>query len=80
MVEIRFNGVYPILLNSQSFPSGLNRLLLMLRQWSSHIRVIDLWGDEDLIEPDFLNILGSMDNLKAFRHIYFYPFLDESSF
>ena len=52
----------------------------MLRQWSSLVRTIDLWGDEESIEPEFLNILDTMDNLKVFRYVYFHPCQDESSF
>lgn len=52
----------------------------MLRQWSSLVRTIDLWGDEESIEPEFLSILDTMDNLKVFRHVYFNPCQDESSF
>ena len=80
MVEIRFDGIYTVLLNSRPFPPGSNRLLPMLRQWSSLVRTIDLWGDEESIEPEFLNILDTMDNLKVFRHVYFHPCQDESSF
>ena len=81
MVEVRFDGVYPTL-NSRSFPAKPNRLLPILKQWSPHVRKIDLWGDDDSIQPDFLNILGTLGNLKAFRHVYFSPSpgarLDES--
>lgn len=84
MVEVRFDGVYPTLLNSRSFPAKPNRLLSILKQWSPHVRKIDLWGDDDSIEPEFLNILGTLGNLKAFRHVYFSPSpgarLDESKF
>ena len=73
VVEVRFDGEYPSLLNSRSFPPRPNRLLSILKQWSPHVRKIDLWGDEDSIEPEFLKILDTLGNLRAFRHVYYFP-------
>ncbi|ODM15235.1 hypothetical protein SI65_09176 [Aspergillus cristatus] len=72
-VEIRFDGVYPTLLNSRYFPPGPNRLPSMLTKWSSHVKKINFWGDEDAIQLEFLNILDALDNLRAFRHYQLPP-------
>lgn len=42
----------------------------MLTQWSSHVKKIDFWGDDDGIQLEFLNVLDILDNLKAFRHVF----------
>lgn len=41
----------------------------MVAQWSSHVRTMDVWGDEDFLEPRFFDVLATLDRLRAFRHV-----------
>jgi hypothetical protein len=74
-----------VVLNSRPFPPSCplfpSRLLPMVTQWSSHIRAMDVWGDEDFLEPAFFDILTTLDNLRSFRQVLswgHFPFPDNS--
>ncbi|KAE8310988.1 hypothetical protein BDV41DRAFT_356868 [Aspergillus transmontanensis] len=64
-VEIRFDGTFATQLNSRFFPAAQGDLLPMLSEWSSHIKKLDLWGDEDSIQSEFFNLLDIVSNLRS---------------
>ncbi|UDD62270.1 hypothetical protein AFCA_009595 [Aspergillus flavus] len=69
-VEIRFDGAQATDLNTRCFPPSSSRLLAMVAQWSSHVRTMDVWGDEDFLEPGFFDVLATLDRLRAFSISY----------
>ncbi|KAE8335075.1 hypothetical protein BDV24DRAFT_156315 [Aspergillus arachidicola] len=68
--NIRFSGAIPVLLDSRQFPFPQNRLLQLLAQWAVHVREMDVWGDEESIQPEFLNLLSRLENLTTFSVSY----------
>ncbi|KAL2801881.1 hypothetical protein BJX63DRAFT_416307 [Aspergillus granulosus] len=69
-VRIRFSGAIPVLLNSRQFPFPQNRLLRILAKWAVHVREMDVWGDEESIQLEFLNLLPHLENLTTFSVSY----------
>ncbi|THC87124.1 hypothetical protein EYZ11_013430 [Aspergillus tanneri] len=69
-LEIRFDRAYPAVLNSRPFPLSPNRLLKMVTQWSLYVRKVDVWGDEDFLQQEFLDVLATLVNLRTFSISY----------
>ncbi|KAI9041052.1 uncharacterized protein KD926_007469 [Aspergillus affinis] len=73
-VEIRFDGSYAEVLNSRPFsiscPRSSGRLLTTVAQWSPHVRNMDVWGDEEFLQPDFFDLLPRLGNLCSFSISY----------
>ncbi|KAA8641604.1 uncharacterized protein ATNIH1004_011740 [Aspergillus tanneri] len=67
-LEIRFDRAYPAVLNSRPFPLSPNRLLKMVTQWSLYVRKVDVWGDEDFLQQEFLDVLATLVNLRTFSY------------
>jgi hypothetical protein len=68
-VQIRFSGAIPMLLNSRPFPLPQNRLLRNLAERGVHVREMDVWGVEESIQQEFLNLLPCLENLTTFRSV-----------
>jgi hypothetical protein len=66
-IEIRFEGSIPAKLNSRRLTSPPTRLLELLSDCAIHVREIDVWGDEDEIEQQFIDLLPRFTSLSGFR-------------
>ncbi|KAI2836353.1 hypothetical protein CBS147321_7957 [Aspergillus niger] len=64
-VSIKFDESTPALLNARYFRPPRSSLLQCLRQWSSYVRTVDIWGDEEMILPGFFDVLRGFDRLRA---------------
>ncbi|OXN23054.1 hypothetical protein CDV57_08206 [Aspergillus fumigatus] len=61
-VEIRFNRDLPEFVNSRPISPRLRKALT---RWSFHVKILEIWADEDPIEPQFFRLLACFQNLRT---------------